>query len=281
MSVSYTQLWMVVKNQKRSAKKGGSGRSLRKRSVDLLWGSQERPSRGPRPALTLESTVQAGVHVADSEGLAALTMSRLANELGVTTMALYRYVPGKEELVDLMMDVAIGTPPSPNGRAKNWRTELTEWAQANLAVLQQHPWLLELVGRRMPVGPNWLAWVDSALSALSGTGLTPRETIAVVFLIDGHVRSAAQIALGVTGTEQWAADFARVLMTISHDERYSALSGVAVAGGFEQPVRGEVNMFEFGLQRLLDGIESFSRSRAGHGRRVARPTRLSRVPKAD
>jgi AcrR family transcriptional regulator len=270
---------MAVKDHKRSARKGASGKSLRKRSIDLLWGSHERPSRGPRPALTLESTVQAGIHVADREGLAALTMSRLAKELAVTTMALYRYVPGKEELVDLMMDVAIGAPPSPIGRAKDWRTELALWARANLAVLQQHPWLLELVGSRMPVGPNWLAWVDSALSALSGTGLTPRETIAVVFLIDGHVRSAAQIALGVTGTDEWVTDFARVLKTITHDERYSALASVAATGGFEQPVRGEMNMFEFGLQRLLDGIESFSRARTGHGRRVAPPTRVSRVGK--
>jgi Tetracyclin repressor-like, C-terminal domain len=150
-------------------------------------------------------------------------------------------------------------------------------ARDNLAVLQRHPWLLELIGRRMPVGPNWLAWVDSALAAQAGSGLTPRETIAAVFLIDGHVRSAAQIAVGVTGTDEWAADFARVLKAISHDERYAALSGVAAAGGFAPPARGEMNMFEFGLQRLLDGIESFSRARTGHGRRVAPPTRVSRV----
>ena len=74
------------------------------RSLELLWGLGERPSRGPKPGLTLDRIVTAAVAVADAEGLGALSMRRVATDLGVGTMSLYRYVPGKAELLDLMLD---------------------------------------------------------------------------------------------------------------------------------------------------------------------------------
>jgi len=247
---------------------GGFGRQ---RSVDLLWGSRERPSRGPKPGLNLDAVVDAAIHVVQAEGLAALTMARIAEELKVTTMALYRYVPGKDELIDLMIDAALGTPPAPTGQ--DWRTEVGQWVRADLAVFRRHPWLLQTTIIRVPIGPNWLAWLESLLRALSGTGLKANEQISVAFLVDGHARSAAEIALGVTSTPQWAADFGRVLGTVIGDNRFSALAGVATAGGFEKA--GENEHFEFGLQRLLDGIDAFIQMRVPQRR--TRTARRSRV----
>ncbi|MBK3547134.1 TetR/AcrR family transcriptional regulator, partial [Streptomyces sp. MBT60] len=80
------------------------------RSLELLWGTGERPSRGPKPGLTLDRIVTAAVAVADAEGLAAVSMRRLSTELGTGTMSLYRYVPGKSELLDLMFDRVLGEP---------------------------------------------------------------------------------------------------------------------------------------------------------------------------
>jgi AcrR family transcriptional regulator len=272
MGVPYTQFRMAVKRRTRgrSAKPtdGGFGRQ---RSVDLLWGSRERPSRGPKPGLNLDAIVDAAIHVVEAEGLAALTMARIAEELKVTTMALYRYVPGKDELIDLMIDAALGTPPALTGQ--DWRSEVGQWVRADLAVFRRHPWLLQTTISRVPIGPNWLAWLESLMRALSGTSLRANEQISVALLVDGHARSAAEIALGVTSTPQWAADFGRVLGTVMSDNRFSALAGVATAGGFEKAGLNE--HFEFGLQRLLDGIDAFVRADSSQRRKQTQ--RRSRV----
>src|SRR5215207_6107774 len=93
------------------------------RTLELLWGARRRPRRGPKPSLSVEQIVSAAVEVADDEGLAALSMQRVAERLGFTTMSLYRYVPGKGELIDLMLDAAFGRPPDPEDEAPNWRTK--------------------------------------------------------------------------------------------------------------------------------------------------------------
>src|SRR3984957_4776793 len=82
-------------------------------ALDLLWGTRDRPRRGPRPSLSLDRIVAAAISLADEEGLANLSMQRLAERLGCAKMALYRYVPGKSELVALMVDAALGDPPEP------------------------------------------------------------------------------------------------------------------------------------------------------------------------
>jgi AcrR family transcriptional regulator len=248
---------------------GGNGRP---NSLELLWGGRARTGPGPRPVLSLEKTVRGAIDMADADGLEGFTMGRLAARLGVTTMALYRYVPGKEELIDLMIDAARGTPPSADGLG--WRAGLAQWARANRAVLLRHPWLLHSITSRVPIGPNWLAWVESALQVLSGAGFTAKETMAVVFLVDGHVRSSAQISLGVTGTGAWAEDFRRVLERVADDERYSALTALAAADGFDEGADDTADAFEFGLERLLDGIGAFVRT---HGAARRGPKAIRRV----
>src|ERR1700742_2125383 len=81
-------------------------------ALDLLWGTPARPRRGPKPSLTRERIVTAAIALADAEGLASLSMQHLAERLGCAKMALYRYVPGKAELVALMLDAGLGDPPS-------------------------------------------------------------------------------------------------------------------------------------------------------------------------
>ena len=157
---------------KRSARDPGDDGSS---SLALLWGTRARPARGPKPVLTLDAIVRAATEVADADGIGALTMTRVAERLDVTTMAIYRYVPRKEELVDLMNDHALGPPPS--AEAGTWRGEMARWARASLSRFQRRPWLLETATRRVPIGPNWLGWLDAGLRALEHSGLPPHEML--------------------------------------------------------------------------------------------------------
>ena len=112
-------------------------------TVELLWGPRPQPTRGPKPALSIDRIAQAAIAVADAEGLAAVSMQRVAAELGVTKMALYRYVPGKADLIALMVDAAGDPPPVLDSEADGWRAQLGHWARRLLAVFQRHPlfWL--------------------------------------------------------------------------------------------------------------------------------------------
>src|SRR5215475_15115465 len=121
---------------------------------ELLWGQRPPRRRGPRPALTVTEIARAGVTVADSDGIGAVTMQRVAGELGVTKMALYRYVPGKVELVALMIDIGLGAPPRLADVPGGWRPRLQSWARQLYELFRQHPWALHVTVGVRAMGPN-------------------------------------------------------------------------------------------------------------------------------
>ena len=125
-------------------------------SVQLLWRERHRTRPGRKPGVTIEEIVEAAISIADGEGLSAISMQRVAAKLGFTTMALYRYVPGKAELIDLMVDSALGPPPALTESKRSWRPALKEWARLISAAFYKHPWALESTGRLRPTGPNEL-----------------------------------------------------------------------------------------------------------------------------
>ncbi|WAS97970.1 TetR/AcrR family transcriptional regulator [Nannocystis punicea] len=231
------------------------------RSVELLWGERARPSRGPRPGLSAESIARAAITVADAEGLHAVSMQRVASELGFTTMALYRHVPGKEELVDLMIDTCLGPPP-PLAGLPGWRDRLSAWARALSAVFHRHPWSLGATDRLRVMGPLELAWADAALAALADTGLAAGERHRAFLVVLGHVRSAAQFSSGkargrsLTGP-QWAA--ATATLARRDPARFPALHEVLAAGVAGS---GDADGLEFGLGVVLDGISALVARRA-------------------
>jgi AcrR family transcriptional regulator len=241
---------MVKKTRKRTRAPAPASRG----SYALLWEPPRRGARGPARTLDIDSIVEGAIALADREGLDALTMARLASRLRLTTMALYRYVPGKQELMELMSDRAMGRAPACNSR--DWRTCVSQWAHAHLALLQKHRWLIEVVERRTTAGPNWLAWLNAAIEPLARSGLPSRDVIAAVLLVDGHVRSTAQLLTGAPATPQWAENFGRVLQAVHADERFAALNELVRSGEFAPSDDGPIP-FEFGLQRVLDGLESW------------------------
>ncbi len=243
---------------------GGSGDL--NRSMALLWHGKNRPSRGPTPTLSLERIVDAAVNLADREGLAALSMRSVAAELSVGTMSLYRYVPGKGELLDLMLDHVNGPVEELEGhRGKDWRGTMEFIARATWEMYNQHPWLLQVNQARPILGPNGLAAFDFALASLDGLGLHDREKVAVILAIDHYVTGTARTYIlkqqaveqsGITDEEFWAA-------------QGPIIEKAFATGAYPEVSRLEEDVFnidgeealEFGLRPLLDGLESFVNSK--------------------
>lgn len=215
--------------------------------TELLWGGRQQRSRGPKPAITVAEIAGAGIRIADAEGLDAVSMQRVADELPVTKMALYRHVPGKTELVAVMSDLAFGPPPE--HPAQPWRPALKTWSLDLYAAFAKHPWLLQsTIGRRL-FGPNELSWMDRGVAALTGSGLDGGQQLDSILVLTSHVRNLAQQTLTTGLTED---DINQALAGILATEsgRFPSL-----AAAMQTAAGGENQGLEFGLDRILDGLE--------------------------
>lgn len=208
--------------------------------------------RGPKPSLSATQIARAAIAVADIEGLAAVSIARVAREVGVTTMALYRYFSSKQELIDLMIDHAGGRPPGAGYGSKGWRVRLEEWARSCSSIYHDHPWFLQVTAARRIMGPNELKWLDAALAILAKTGLLPRQQHDAFLVLIGQIRSNAEFmsAQGAS-SEQWASITARLLP--KRHSQYPALMAVIDSGAFARSGKDGRN---FGLALILDGIEA-------------------------
>lgn len=235
-------------------------------SLSLLWRAPERPARGPKPGLTLDQIVAAAIAVADADGLAALSMRRVARELRVGTMSLYRYVPGKAELLDLMLDrVSDPGPVLARSRGTDWRELLAAVARCARERFLAHPWLLQVNWSRPVIGPNTLAGIEQVIAGLADLGLSDQERISTVLTIDGYVtgvvrtqiqHTAAVEQTGVSDEEFWARQYPALEKAMASGEypAMAALSADAFSLGWDES-------FEWGLQRLLDGLAALVAAR--------------------
>ncbi|MGH3152308.1 MAG: TetR/AcrR family transcriptional regulator, partial [Streptosporangiaceae bacterium] len=231
---------------------------------------RERPHKGPKPALSVARIVSAAVQVADAEGLDAVSMGRVAAELGAAPMSLYRHVAGKDELRTLMVDAAWGSP-APSGGALSdeagsgdgWRAGLARWAWALRAGARRHPWVVRIPLNSLPILPNEVGWFELALACLRDTGLTEARKASVIMLLAGYVRNlatteadiaAAIQASGLTPLE-WMSSYPRMLAGLADPQRFPALTQFIAAGVFEAE-DGPDDEFIFGLDRILDGLEA-------------------------
>ena len=222
------------------------------RAMALLWGDAARPSRGPKPSLSRERIVAAAIAIADADGLAAVSMQRVAADLGVTKMAMYRYVPAKAELTLLMVDAAMGQPPEMDAVAGDWRAGLDHWGNRMWQVFTAHPWILGgSIGLR-PIGPLELGWMNAGVAALAGSGLSGAERLDAIELVSGHVRALAQQVLTVTPMVTEAQFLGLVDSALSaHPDRFAALRAAMTDGSWPD---GRDQALDFGLQRIMDGI---------------------------
>ncbi|MFD5101915.1 TetR/AcrR family transcriptional regulator [Streptomyces albidochromogenes] len=237
------------------------------RSLELLWGTGERPARGPKPGLTLDRIVTAAIAVADAEGIDAVSMRRLSADLGTGTMSLYRYVPGKAELLDLMLDRVQGEPlDAVDAREPaDWRTAMESMARTHLALLRRHPWLLKINQARTVLGPSAVRGLETSVAALQGMGLRDQELISSIIAVQSFVVGVARM--------EAEADEAAKETGQSHEEFWTSqlpyleqamASGEfpLVAGLDEDAFDTGFDHFAFGLRRLVAGFEVLVAKRA-------------------
>lgn len=229
-------------------------------SIETAWGLRERPGKGPRPGLTLDRIVAAAIAVAQADGYPAASMSRIAKELGVSPMALYRYVAAKDELVDLMLDAAVGPAPAIED-GENWRAGLERWALAYLATLRRHPWVVRVPLTSPPATPNQIAWLEQGLRAMRGTGLDPAGKMSVIMLLGIYVRGAEATYSGIAETfdpdkdlPSYVETVVRLITPQTGPTRFPEITAVLTSGVMTQPDDDPDHEFHFGLNRILDGV---------------------------
>ncbi|WP_378738248.1 TetR/AcrR family transcriptional regulator [Nocardia brasiliensis] len=236
-----------------------SGAEALAKSFAVLWGMDEPGTRGPKRGLSLDQVVDAAIEVADAEGPAALSMSRVAKQLGFTTMSLYRYVDSKDTLLALVSDRVLGLPPElPVG--VDWRTGIEAWAWAVAAAIKRHPWFLELPLATPPVGPCNMAWLDAGLAMFAETPIPESTKLQLVMNVSlylfGRMRVAREMPTGDENDE-----YPTLLSRVLDPQRFPALTRALAGRAFDETEADWEDVdVRFGLDRLLDGYEQFIRS---------------------
>lgn len=240
----------------------------------LAWGVAPYPQRGPKREISVERIVAEAVRIADEEGIDAVSMAAVAKEVGFTSMSLYRYVSSKDDLLLLMLEAATPLPPEweredePSSAAPSWRSRLEQLYRGQVQIYIRHPWTAELVRRILglptqgaPVTPRSSAWLEAGLAALAGTPLTAEERTAAILAVVGQARFHGTVAAGYSEGARSAG-----LQEEEMNNRQNALYDAVIAEGEYPHLRdaidvgvflGDADPFQFGLARLLDGIEAY------------------------
>ena len=233
-------------------------------SFEMAWGVRERPTKGPKRGLSLEQIVDAGVRVANAEGIGGVSMSRVASELGTSAMSLYRYVAAKDELLMLMIDGAFGQVEADEPTEGTWRERLERWAEIELAAYRQFPWIMRIPISGAPLMPNQLRFAEWALRALGGTKLAEHEKLSVTLLITSFTRSFALLSSDIAAAfaagdpmARATVNYGALIKKLTSAEEFPAFHAVVDAGTFEEVADdfdGLDHDFRFGLDRILDGV---------------------------
>jgi len=235
-----------------------------------IWMRPERPARGPRPSYSRAQITEAAVRVADAEGLEAASMRRIAAEIGTGAMSLYRYVPGRDDLLDLMVDHVTGELDLPEAPSGDWRADLTLLAERMRAMRLRHPWTLEIRRVRSMPGPNQLRMQEFAMGALD-VGVPIDDIMVLVGLVIGYVDNAVQEALaweaewrrsGLT-KEGWMGRSAPYIQQLITSGRYPMLTRIVKDA--RQPHMEPEAAFRYGLERVLDCVQAMLPSEADGG----------------
>jgi AcrR family transcriptional regulator len=228
--------------------------------LELLWERLDGPNPGPRQSLNQARIVHAAVEMADAGGLDAVSMARIAERLGFTTMSLYRHVKSKNEMLLLMLDSVAAVPAELDEPGDDWRLGLQSWCRAQWEMLHAHSWIVHLPVIGPPITPNQLAWTDRALRVLRDTGLTEAEKAGVVLLVANYMLATARLktSLGPAVSGQSVAAYSALLGGLVSAQRFPALRTAIDAGAFDYPpdTAAEDRQFDytFGLDRILDGV---------------------------
>jgi AcrR family transcriptional regulator len=227
------------------------------KNLVVLYEPRDAHRRGPRPALTLDAVVQAAIEIADAEGLAGVSMSKVAERLGYTTMSLYRYVKSKDELLVLMADAANRERP-PVVNADSWRDGLAAWTGGIFSAYRRHPWLLQVPMSAPPAGPSQLLWMEAGLQNLAQVDIPIGHKLQIIQLLHGYARGEAQMSTDLNSLDPDAdttANYGEILRTVTNPVSHPALSELVASGIFDGPTAYDEDIdFGFGLSTILTGV---------------------------
>lgn len=234
------------------------------RTLELLWGPQDRPSRS---GLTARAIAAAAIELAGTGGIDAVSMRSVADRLGAATMSLYTHVPGKPALVELMIDTVNGevyTDPDEPARQPDWRAALRLIARRTWELYARHPWLLQIPQGRPVLGPNINRKYEAELRPLDGIGLTDVEMDGVLTTVLVHVQGMARWQAALTADrsgsgeddEQWWRAIEPALAAVMDRAAFPVSGRVGRAVGEQLNSAGDpAGLLDFGLDRILDGVE--------------------------
>jgi AcrR family transcriptional regulator len=239
----------------------GSARKASPEPRELIWERIERRAKTGSAKPVVERMVRLAMAVADREGLEALSMRRVAAEMQSGVMSLYYYVPGKGELLDLLLDEAIGEMQMSAGPSGDWRKDLRVLALRTRACLKRHPWALLVLHSRPAIGPNRLAQTDFALGVLSPLRLDHKMIWRAVGSFYLYILGSVALELSEAHTLR-RAGFGR---TVQHylDDLFASGKCPNLARFHAQgtPPLPDDETFEDGLDLVLDGIATLCRAK--------------------
>ncbi|RIQ13298.1 TetR/AcrR family transcriptional regulator [Jiangella rhizosphaerae] len=230
------------------------------RLISLLWEPSDRPGRS---GLSKQAVVENAIAIADAEGLGALTMRRVADRLGVGAMTLYTHVPGKPELVELMLDAVAGEAYADGalpGAQGDWRAGMRHVAERNWGHHLRHPWTVEVVPGRPVLGPGVSAKYEVELAPLDGIGLSDLEMDQVLCGVLALVESTARQQIGLdrvragNGDLDWWATVSPVLAQAMRGRRFPLAERVGAATGEAVEAGDPLATMRLSLDLLLDGV---------------------------
>ncbi|MFB7142354.1 TetR/AcrR family transcriptional regulator [Gottfriedia sp. NPDC056225] len=236
--------------------------------VAISWGVASKPQRGPKRELSIEQIVGAAIEIADRDGIEAVSMNRVATSLGYTTMSLYRYIPSKDDLLLLMQEAASKDANFTSNSDMDWRSKMREYFRTNMEVFQKHHWFADIPISGVPITPNQLKFVDYALYTMRDLPLNDYEKMSFVLLLSGYSRWCGTIVSDMlksikSGKSENAfngVEFGDALKKLVTPEQFPDLYPVIMSNVYieDHPENNPIgNDFEFGLERILDGIEHY------------------------
>lgn len=236
--------------------------------IAISWGLHKQPQRGPKRELSIDQIVETAIGIADREGLAALSMNKVASTLGFTTMSLYRYIPSKDDLLLLMQEKVADIDYPADEPEMDWRDKMRQYVKLSINVFQVHPWFADIPITSVPLTPNQLRMVDLALRTTRNLPLNDFEKMAIVLLLSGYARWCGiimkdmnmAIQAGKSPSSISGLDYSAALKKLVTPERYPDLYPVLMSGAYTEENAEENTIgddFDFGLERILDGIDHY------------------------
>lgn len=234
------------------------------RTLALLWrDASSVPGRGPRRTTDVDAVVDASIALADTEGLTALTMRRVAERVGIPAMSVYTYVPGKAELLDLMLDAVYARMTRTSTEGRPWRERLTVVAQENRTLFAEHPWAAAVSTLRPPLGPGQIGKYEHELAALDDCGLDDVKADDCLTHLLSFVRACARDAIDAETAQRasamddarWWASAGPLLARVLDPDTYPRATRIgSAAGAAHGSAHDPDHAYRFGLERLLDGL---------------------------